>query len=106
MPLDVRPVLKYATMAEKIERDRGPNDFRIVEAGVQGMSTQYIVNPSGERVSAVIPIAEYEALLRYIPEDETAFLLQEPNGSVLLQRIENIRQGRNLIERGLLPDED
>lgn len=70
------------------------------------MTAQYIVNAAGERVSVILPVAEYEALLNYIPEDETAFLLREPNGSLLLQRIENIRQGRNIIERELLPDED
>jgi hypothetical protein len=70
------------------------------------MSAQYIINAEGQRISAVLPIAEYEALLRYVPEDETAFLLREPNGGVLLQRIENIRHGRNLVERELLPDED
>lgn len=70
------------------------------------MSAQYIVNSTGEKVSAVLPIAEYEALLNSIPEDETAYLLREPNGSVLRQRIENIRHGRNLVERELLPDED
>lgn len=38
--------------------------------------TQFIVNAAGERVSAVIPIAEYEALLEAAAaEDETAFLL-------------------------------
>ena len=48
--------------------------------------TQFIINPSGERVSAVIPIAEYEALLQLASsEDETAFLLREPNGSILLK---------------------
>lgn len=70
------------------------------------MTAHFIVNPAGERVSVVIPIAEYEALLRYVPDDETAFLLREPNGSILLQRIENIRHGRNLIERELLPDDE
>jgi hypothetical protein len=70
------------------------------------MATQFIVDPAGERVSAVIPIAEYEALLRRLPEDETAFLLREPNGSALLNRIENIRHGRHLVERELLPDAD
>ena len=70
------------------------------------MSVQFIVNSAGERISAILPIAEYEALLSAIPEDETAFLLREPNGSILLRRIENIRQGKNIIERELLPDED
>ena len=69
--------------------------------------TQFIINPAGERVSAIIPIAEYEALLRLAAsEDETAFLLREPNGSILLKRIENVRQGKNIISRELLPDED
>jgi hypothetical protein len=45
------------------------------------MSAQYIINAEGQRISAVLPIAEYEALLRYVPEDETAFLLREPNGT-------------------------
>ena len=69
--------------------------------------TQFIINPAGERVSAIIPIAEYEALLRLAAsEDETAFLLREPNGSILLKRLENVRQGKNIISRELLPDED
>ncbi len=69
--------------------------------------TQYIINPTGERVSAVIPIAEYEALLKLSSsEDETAFLLREPNGSILLKRLENVRQGKNIVCRELLPDED
>ncbi len=49
------------------------------------MSMQYIVNPAGERVSVILPLAEYEALLRYASEDETAFLLRKPNGSILLR---------------------
>ncbi len=71
------------------------------------MSTQFIVNQTGERVSVVIPMAEYESLLEAASSsDETAFLLREPNGSILRQRIENIKHGRNIIERELLPDED
>lgn len=71
------------------------------------MSVHYIVNPDGERVSVILSIAEYEALMRVTEaEQETTFLLREPNGSLLLQRIENIRQGRNLVEHELLPDED
>ncbi len=71
------------------------------------MSTQYVVNPAGERVSVILPIAEYEALLRAAAsEEETAFLLREPNGSLLLQRLDDYRHGRNIIERELLPDED
>jgi hypothetical protein len=67
---------------------------------------QYIVNAAGERLSVILSIDEYEALLRYVPEDETAILLREPNGSILRRRIENIRQGRNIVERELLPDEN
>lgn len=67
---------------------------------------QYIINSSGERVSVILPIAEYEALLRRASEEENAYLLREPNGSVLLKRIENIRQGCNIVERKLLPDEN
>jgi hypothetical protein len=70
------------------------------------MSAQYIVNPAGERVSVILPIAEYEALLRAAAsEEETAFLLREPNGSLLLQRLDDYRHGRNIVERELLPDE-
>lgn len=67
---------------------------------------QYVINASGERVSVILPIAEYEALLSRASEDETDYLLREPNGSILLKRIENIRQGRNVVEQKLLPDED
>ena len=70
------------------------------------MSAQFIVNSTGERVSAVLPISEYEALLQAVANKETAFLMREPNGSILRQRIENIRQGRNIVEQELLPDED
>lgn len=70
------------------------------------MSTQYIVNEAGERISVILPIAEYKALLRAAAsEHETAFLLREPNGSILLQRLDDYRHGRNIIERELLPDE-
>ena len=68
--------------------------------------TQFIVNSSGEKVSAVIPMAEYQSLLELAARtDETAFLLREPNGSILRQRIANVNQG-NVIQRELLPDED
>ena len=68
--------------------------------------TQFIINSSGEKVSAVIPFAEHQSLLEIAARvDETAFLLREPNGTLLRQRIENVRQG-NVIERELLPDED
>jgi hypothetical protein len=71
------------------------------------MSTQFIVSPTGERVSVILPIAEYEALLNAAAsEEETAFLLREPNGSILLRCIEDIKHGRNVVERELLPDED
>jgi hypothetical protein len=69
--------------------------------------TQFITTHTGERVSAVIPIAEYEALLRIAAsEDETAFLLREPNGSILRQCLDDVRHGRNVQQRELLPDED
>lgn len=69
--------------------------------------TQFVINSAGERISAVISIAEYEALLkRSSSEDETAFLIREPNGSILLKRLENVRQGKNIVRRELLPDED
>jgi hypothetical protein len=65
----------------------------------------FIVNFTGKRVSAILPISEYEALLQAVANNETAFLLREPNGSILRRRIENIRQGRNIVEQELLPDE-
>ena len=70
------------------------------------MTTQFIINAAGEKVSAVIPFAEYQLLLELAASvDETAFLLREPNGSILRQRIENVKRGQ-VIERELLPDED
>ncbi len=65
----------------------------------------FIVNSTGNRVSAILPISEYEALLQAVANNETEFLLREPNGSILRRRIENIRQGRNIVEQELLPDE-
>ena len=71
------------------------------------MTTQFVVNPAGERVSVIISIAEYEALLQLASsEDETAFLLREPNGSILRQCIDDVRHGRNTQQRELLSDED
>jgi len=71
------------------------------------MNTQYIFNAAGEPTSVIIPINEYEELLSAAAlQDETAFLLREPNGTILRQRIKNIRKGCNIIERDLLPDED
>ena len=70
------------------------------------MTTQFIINTAGEKVSAVIPFTEYQSLLEIAASvDETAFLLREPNGSILRQRIENVKRGQ-VIERELLPDED
>jgi len=66
----------------------------------------YVINQAGERISVLMPVDEYEALLKYVPEDETAFLMREPNGSILRQRIEDYRQGRGIVEWELLPDED
>jgi hypothetical protein len=65
----------------------------------------FIVNSTGKRVSVILPISEYEALLQAVANNETEFLLREPNGSILRRRIENIRQGRNIVEQELLPDE-
>ena len=70
------------------------------------MSTHFIVSSTGEPLSAVIPMAAYRALLRFIPDDETAYLLQEPNGSELLRRIEQVRQGKGLVEHELIAHED
>lgn len=69
--------------------------------------TQFVTDTSGNRVSVIIPMAEYQSLLEAAAhEDETAFLLREPNGSILRQCIDDVRHGRNVQERELLPDED
>lgn len=67
---------------------------------------QYVINSAGERVSVILPIAEYEVLLNRASEDETAYLLGEPNGTLLLRAIDDIKNGRNIAERELLLDED
>jgi len=72
------------------------------------MSTHYIVDESGARLSVILPIAEYQALLERAAtaEDETAYLLCSPeNARILRERLQDVRQGRTL-ERELLPDED
>lgn len=67
----------------------------------------YVVNQAGERVSVILPIAEYEALLKYVPEDETAYLMSSPaNAARLMEAINDHRAGRNMQERELLPDND
>lgn len=69
--------------------------------------TQFVTDLSGNRVSVIIPMAEYQSLLEAAShEDETAFLLREPNGSILRQCIDDVKHGRNVQERELLPDED
>lgn len=71
------------------------------------MNTQFVVNSTGEKVSVIIPFAEYQALLEPAATvDETAFLLREPNGSILRQCIEDVKHGCNVQERELLPDKD
>ena len=71
------------------------------------MSAQFVINAAGEKVSVIIPFAEYQLLLELAATvDETAFLLREPNGSILRQCIEDVKRGRNVKERELLPDED
>jgi len=71
------------------------------------MSAQYIINEAGERVSVILPIAEYQVLLEQVGagEDETAYLLRSPeNARILRERLQDVRQGRTQ-ERELLPDE-
>ena len=72
------------------------------------MSVQYVINESGDRVSVILPLAEYQALLALAvrEEDETAYLLKSPeNARILRQRLADIRQDQNIQERELLPDE-
>lgn len=71
------------------------------------MSAQFVINAAGEKVSVIIPFAEYQSLLELAATvDETTFLLREPNGSILSQCIDDVKHGRNVQERELLPDED
>ena len=71
------------------------------------MSAQFIVNQQGERVSVIIPFAEYQSLLELASSiDETAFLLRDPNGTILRQCVDDIKHRRNVQERELLQDED
>jgi len=71
------------------------------------MSAQFVINSAGEKVSVIIPFNEYQLLLELAATvDETAFLLREPNGSILRQCIDDVKHGRNVQERELLPDED
>lgn len=59
---------------------------------------QYIINSAGERVSVILPIGEYGALLRCASEEETAHLLREPNGRILLCIIDDIKHGKHVVE--------
>lgn len=71
------------------------------------MSTQYIINEAGERVSVILPMDEYQALLERAGalEDETAYLLRSAeNARILRERLKDVRQGQ-AKERELLPDE-
>jgi len=71
------------------------------------MTAQYIVNSAGERVSVILPIAEYEALLTLVQDDETAYLLSSPtNAARLREAFSNWKASRNMQERELLPDGD
>lgn len=67
----------------------------------------YIINQAGERVSVILPIAEYEALLRYIQDDATAYLMSSPVNAIRLREaFADWKAGRNMQERELLPDDD
>ncbi len=59
------------------------------------MSTQYIVDEKGEKISVVLSMDEYRTLLdRAVAEDETAYLLQSPeNARVLRERLADVRRG-------------
>ena len=71
------------------------------------MTAQYVVNGAGERVSVILPIAEYEALLRYVQDDETAYLMSSAaNAARLKEAFSDWKAGRNMQERELLPDDD
>lgn len=68
---------------------------------------QYITDETGNRISVVLPIEEYEALARLQRgEDETTYLLKEPaNARRLLESVANWRAGRHIEQRELLPDD-
>jgi PHD/YefM family antitoxin component YafN of YafNO toxin-antitoxin module len=77
--------------------------------GVAGMSVQYIVNEAGERISVILPLAEYVAILerlQAVQQDETDYLLSSPEqAQILRERLEDLKSGRRIIERELLLDE-
>ncbi len=68
---------------------------------------QYITDEAGKRISVVLPIEEYEALIgTQYGEDETAYLLKEPaNARRLLESLANLRAGRHVEQHELLPDD-
>ena len=67
----------------------------------------YVIDQAGERVSVILPIAEYEALLRHVQVDATTHLLSSPvNAARLTQAINDHRAGRTMQERDLLADAD
>ena len=67
---------------------------------------QYVTNSSGEQVSVILPIAEYEALLSRSSEDETAYLLREHKWKCAAKLHREYPSSRNVVERELLTDED
>jgi PHD/YefM family antitoxin component YafN of YafNO toxin-antitoxin module len=68
---------------------------------------QYITDEAGKRISVVLPIEEFEALTQARQgEDETAYLLGNPaNARRLLESVANLRAGRHIERRELLPDD-
>ncbi|MFM8332399.1 MAG: hypothetical protein ACKN9T_11980 [Candidatus Methylumidiphilus sp.] len=66
---------------------------------------KYLTDEVGNRISVVLSIEEYEALLSIQrSEEETAYLLQEPaNARRLLESLANLKAGRNIEQHELLP---
>jgi PHD/YefM family antitoxin component YafN of YafNO toxin-antitoxin module len=71
------------------------------------MNVQYVINGAGEPVSVIVPVAEYRALsARAEAHDETEYLLRSPENAARLRRaLEDVKAGRNIEARELLPDD-
>jgi len=71
------------------------------------MSTQYIVDESGKRVSVIMGIEEYQYLLtRARQQDETAYLLSSPASAERLQEaMRDSKAMRNCEQHSLIEND-
>ena len=71
------------------------------------MTMQYIVDEAGKRVSVIMRIDEYQALLdRATQHDETAYLLSSPANAERLREAMNDAKGNRYCEPHSLIDND